>query len=67
MSVSDYKIKSQESFVKQCQKAFNKQTAVCNQYMDLNSPELLKAMQVLYTIRNVFVQQEEKLEVMKRK
>lgn len=63
--VSEYKIKSQESFIKTCQKAFDKATVECNKFTNPDDPKLILPMQALLVTRNVLVQEEEKLEKMK--
>ena len=62
---SEYKIKSQEAFVATCQKAFDKAIVECDKFTNPDDPNLILPMQALFTVRNVLVQEEEKLETMK--
>ena len=63
--VSEYKIKSQEAFVVICQKAFDKAILECDKFLNPDDPKLILPMQALSVVRNVLVQEEEKLEKMK--
>lgn len=63
LSLTEYKIKSQEHMVNQLQKQFDKLTDELNQ---LSVGNIDQKVGMLNTIRNVLVQEEEKLKQMKK-
>lgn len=64
--LTEYKITSQEHMVKLTENAYDKAKAEVNKFTDLADPKLREAIMVMTTFMNVWMEQKEKLEEMRK-